>query len=59
MTADNLPPARQIITRTLTITTVETWSITIGPVADSEPAGAVVIDQDQAEAKSFQPEEET
>ena len=30
MIDDSPPPARQTTTRTLTITTVETWSITIG-----------------------------
>ena len=59
MIADDLPPARQTITRTLTITTIETWSITIGPATEPEPAGAVVSDQDQTEAKSFPAEGET
>jgi hypothetical protein len=48
MIDDNSPPARQTITRTLTIATVETWLITIEPVADAEPAGAAIIDHDRA-----------
>jgi hypothetical protein len=53
------PPAWQTITRTLTITTVETWPITIGPAEDVPLAGEVVIDQDFAEVKLFYSEKKT
>ena len=37
MIDDHAPPDRQTITRTLTITTVETWSITIGVESSGAP----------------------
>ena len=37
MIDDHDPPARQTITRTLTITTAETWSITIGVESSGAP----------------------
>jgi hypothetical protein len=58
MTDNDLPPARQTITRTLTMTTVETWTITIRLGEDSQAAGEVVIDPNAEETKSIDSEEE-
>jgi hypothetical protein len=59
MLDDHAPSDRQTITRTLTITTVETWSITIGPAENDPSAGEIVIEQDFAEARLFCSEEKT
>ena len=60
MIDDSPPPARHIITRTLTMTTVETWSITIGGETRGPPEerGAAPIDlSEQTDQESIQREE--
>ena len=55
MIDDSPPPAQRIITRTLTITTVETWSITIGGETSGPPEEQRAAQIDLSE----QPEQES
>ena len=55
MIDDSPPPAQNIITRTLTMTTLETWSITIAPGDACAEAGN---DRVVEEAKPVTVEEE-
>ena len=60
MIDDHVLPEIQTITRTLTITTVETWTITIGGETSGPPEerGAAQIDlSEQPEQKSIHREE--
>jgi hypothetical protein len=54
MITDRSAPEKQTITRTVTITTVETWTITIGP---GDARADIVSDQLAEETSSANGEE--